>query len=201
MNRKSLLIGCMLYFASASITASAQKGVEYILPAASFDEAATNKLLEPGTATIRGNAFLKKKGKVNFATKGHNIILFPVTPYFTEFLELKKKYNKGKKQASMTNDAFTYRIEGRYLDDQGNFEFTELKPGKYYLVTWIEYERKKNLILRTGTRTFYNVYSGNEVRSEPIYNAYSYYYQAEDEVAGFVEVNKEGEVVNTVISN
>ncbi len=191
----------LTFFLLSMLATNAQKTPTYVLPALPFDEEGTAKLLEQGTSTIRGNAYLKKKGKNNYVAKGGKIILFPVTPYFTEFVELKKKYNTGKKQATMTNNAFAYRVEGKYLDDQGGFEFSNLKPGRYYIITWVQFEKKKNLTIRTGTRTYYNQYSGNVVGEEAIYTNYTQSYNSEDEVAGFVEVKENGQVVNTVISN
>lgn len=199
MNNKILSIS--LCFAFLSSIAYAQKSPQYIFPTTTFDEAEAEKLMEPGTAAIRGNAFLKKKGQTTFASRGSKVILLPVTPYFTEFIELKKKYNgKKKKMATISNLAFSYRVEGKYLDFDGNFEFTHLKPGKYYVVTWIPFEKKKNVTLQTGTREYYNVYSGNVTRSEAVYSDYTYHYEVEDEVIGLVEV-KNGSVTNVVVSN
>jgi len=133
----------LLLFLCCSI-AYAQKAPQWVLPTTPFNEAETARLMERGSATIEGTATLKKKGKDNFGVKGSQILLFPVTPYLTEFLELKKKFNSRKKQATMSPVAFTYRIEGRFLDDKGTFQFTNLKPGKYYIISWIAFARQKN---------------------------------------------------------
>jgi len=156
--------------------------------------------MERGSATIEGTATLKKKGKDNFGVKGSQILLFPVTPYFTEFLELKKKFNSRKKQATMSPVAFTYRIEGRFLDDKGTFQFTNLKPGKYYIISWIAFARQKTVAVQTGTSTSYNVY-GYALGSSPIYEDHHYDVFIENEVSGFVEVKEAGAVVNVTVSN
>ncbi|SMC97199.1 hypothetical protein [Pedobacter africanus] len=178
----------------------AQQTPEWVLPSTPFNEAETAKLMEKGNATIQGTAKLKKKGKDNFGVKGSQILLFPVTPYFTEFLELKKKYNSRKKQATMGRTAFTYRVEGRFIDDKGTFQFTGLKPGKYYIISWISFARQKTTAVQTGTSTSYNVY-GYVLGSSPIYEDYHYDVFIENEVSGFVDVTATDGVVNVVVSN
>jgi len=189
----------LLLFLCCSI-AYAQKAPQWVLPTTPFNEAETARLMERGSATIEGTATLKKKGKDNFGVKGSQILLFPVTPYFTEFLELKKKFNNRKKQATMSPVAFTYRIEGRFLDDKGTFQFTNLKPGKYYIISWIAFARQKTVAVQTGTSTSYNVY-GYALGSSPIYEDYHYDVFIENEVSGFVEVKEAGAVVNVMVSN
>ncbi|MDF2475148.1 MAG: hypothetical protein K0S24_631 [Sphingobacterium sp.] len=189
----------LLLFLCCNI-AYAQKAPQWVLPTTPFNEAETARLMERGSATIEGTATLKKKGKDNFGVKGSQILLFPVTPYFTEFLELKKKFNSRKKQATMSPVAFTYRIEGRFLDDKGTFQFTNLKPGKYYIISWIAFARQKTVAVQTGTSTSYNVY-GYALGSSPIYEDYHYDVFIENEVSGFVEVKEAGAVVNVTVSN
>jgi len=189
----------LLLFLCCSI-AYAQKAPQWVLPTTPFNEAETARLMERGSATIEGTATLKKKGKDNFGVKGSQILLFPVTPYLTEFLELKKKFNSRKKQATMSPVAFTYRIEGRFLDDKGTFQFTNLKPGKYYIISWIAFARQKTVAVQTGTSTSYNVY-GYALGSSPIYEDHHYDVFIENEVNGFVEVKEAGAVVNVMVSN
>lgn len=201
MNKKILqALSVILLILLSALTSFAQKAPEWVLPTTPFNEAETAKLMEKGTATIQGTATLKKKGKDNFGVKGSQILLFPVTPYFTEFLELKKKFNSRKKQASMSRTAFTYRVEGRFVDDKGTFQFTNLKPGKYYIISWIAFARQKTVAVQTGTSTSYNVY-GYALGSSPIYEDQHYDVFIENEVSGFVEVKDPAGVMNVVISN
>lgn len=195
---KILSINLLLFFCCN--IAYAQKAPQWVVPTTPFNEAETARLMERGSATIEGTAILKKKGKDNFGVKGSQILLFPVTPYFTEFLELKKKFNSRKKQATMSPVAFTYRIEGRFLDDKGTFQFTNLKPGKYYIISWIAFAKQKTVAVQTGTSTSYNVY-GYALGSSPIYEDHHYDVFIENEVGGFVEVKEAGAVVNVLVSN
>lgn len=201
MNRKKLQALSVTLLVLLSVqTSFAQKAPEWVLPTTPFNEAETAKLMEKGMATVQGTATLKKKGKDNFGVKGSQILLFPVTPYFTEFLELKKKYNSRKKQATMGPVPFTYRIEGRFVDDKGTFQFTNLKPGKYYIISWIAFARQKTVAVQTGTSTSYNVY-GYVLGSSPIYEDQHYDVFIENEVSGFVDVKDAAGVMNVIISN
>lgn len=201
MNRRILkVLSVKLLLLLCSHMAYAQKAPEWVLPTTAFNEVETAKLMEKGTATIQGTAALKKKGKDNFGVKGSQILLFPVTSYFTEFLELKKKFNSRKKQATMSNVAFTYRVEGRFTDDKGSFQFTDLKPGKYYIISWIAFARQKTVAVQTGTSTSYNVY-GYVLGSSPIYEDYQYDVFIENEISGFVDVKEPGAVMNVTVHN
>ncbi|QJB32524.1 hypothetical protein HF324_14460 [Chitinophaga oryzae] len=178
---------------------SAQKNPEYIFPTAAFNEEDVARQMEDGGATIDGLAKLKKKGRTYFPWKGDRIQLYPVTPYLTEFLELQKKYRKGKKIASMSNTVFSYHIEGRVLDEDGHFQFRDVKPGKYYIVTWIDYEKSYQYKVQTGRETARNGY-GEVVYSIPTYTWYTHKYAVEQEVSGIVEVTGDGKM-SAVISN
>lgn len=179
----------------AGLSATAQN---YVLPASAFDEAAAATQMEPGTAVIHGTAFIKGKRGINVADKGDNLMLFPLTPYFQEYLELKKK-NTRKKVATISDVAYTYRIEGKYLSEKGEFEFRGLKPGKYYIQTYIMVDRRRTVNVQTGSKGWFNVYQGT-FGVEPVYTAYWQHYQVEDEVGSIVEVRSPGEVVNIVVS-
>lgn len=195
---KVLSVNLLLFLCSD--IAYAQKTPEWVLPTTSFNEAETAKLMEKGSATIQGTVSLKKGGKDNFGVKGSQVLLFPVTPYFTEFLGLKKKFNSRKKQATMSAVAFTYRVEGRFLDDKGTFQFNNLKPGKYYIISWIAYGKQKTVAVQTGTSISYNVY-GYALGSSPIYKDEYYDVFIENEISGFVEVKEADTVVNVKVSN
>lgn len=201
MNTKSLKTLCYLVFLLlGTIAARAQKAPQYIFPTGTFNEVEATKLLDDGTNTIRGVATLKKRGVYNFPDMGDKILLFPVTPYLIEFLELRKKYNSRKKQAAMAADAFIYRIETKFSDSKGSFEIKNLRPGKYYAITWIAYQKEQKYTVQTGTSTSYNIY-GQALSSWPIKEERSYYYDVEKEVTGFIEVSGDKQVINAMVKN
>lgn len=189
-----------LFLFSLSITVQAQKTPEYVFPTTPFDEVATTKLLDEGTNTIRGKAWVIRKKKNFFPDKGDKILLYPVTPYITEFIELRTKNTK-KKQAAMSKDAFIYRIEGKFTDYEGSFEFSNIRPGKYYVVTWINYEKTKTVSLQTGTgySLSFNVFGGS-MTPYPIMKDFLYTYDVEAEVNDIIEVTGDKQIIPVTVS-
>ncbi len=197
LTRNILMLQVLLIFSFSA--AMAQQRAEYIFPSATFNESAASGQMQDGSSLISGTAKLRKKGVDYFPWQGNRINLYPITPYLLEFIALRKKYNKGKKIAALSNEAFTYRIEGKIIDNNGTFEFRDLRPGKYYITTWITYEKKASYKVESGTSTRYNMY-GEALYSTPIYWYYTYKYAVEDEVTGIVEVKNDGETVTVLIS-
>jgi hypothetical protein len=103
-------------------------------------------------------------------------MLFPVTPYFEEFYDMRKKYENKKTTVYMSEEAFKYRVEA-LTDNRGRFKFEKLKPGKYYLETIVNFTATASYQKQTGTSDAYNGY-GNYLYSTPIYNTFFYGYDA-----------------------
>ena len=181
----------------ASVIANGQKRMETIEPTSKFDIGEAYLKLDYGTNTIRGTAYLKKNG-INFPDYKEKILLYPVTPYLLEFIELKKKNTK-RKRAVMSRGCFITRIEAVFNNQKGEFEFANIRPGKYYLITWINYQKTASYTVQTGTRTAYNM-AGAALWSSPITEERHYSYDVESEVSGFVEVSGTGQVITTTVN-
>lgn len=190
--RISLLL---LLVGLTGFSASAQN---YVLPTVTFDEAGAASQMEPGNKSIKGKAFIKTRLGTNVARKGDHLMLFPVSPYLLEYLELKKK-NSRKKVATISDVAYTYRIEGKYLSDQGDFEFRDLKPGLYYIQTYIPVEKRRTVQRQTGEQGYINIYAGTW-GTTPIYSSFWQHYSVDEEVGGVVEIKQDSDVVNILIS-
>ncbi len=130
-----------------------------LMPQTNFDVIAAKSALAPGKATIKGVAFTKPKTsfgyKAPFAPRIYanriKILLFPVTPYLLEYLELRKQANYKKlKFAYMSNEAWKYHYYA-ITNSAGEFTFPNLKPGKYYI---------EGLLNWTSTGS-YNQYTGS----------------------------------------
>ena len=93
----------------------------------------------------------------------------------------------------MSNEAFAVRREA-YMDDYGRFRFENLKVGKYYLETIVDFTAVGSYKQQTGTSTAYNVY-GTPLYSTPIYETFFYDYEAAHRESKFVEVKKDGQVI------
>lgn len=118
----------------------AQKKVEIMQPKVEFDIKLATDMLNDGNANIKGVAYYEgrspigiKSSETIYARMGEKVFLYPLTPYIEEYLQLKKKNKEGKRIATISPLANCYRIESKVYTTNGEFIFTGLKPGKYYL--------------------------------------------------------------------
>jgi hypothetical protein len=139
-NIMTAFIACGIFFAQ---TARAQ--IELVLPKTPFDFELATKMINTGTSEIKGEAFYEdrqglfriKAGESTFARIGTVVTLYPVTPYFAEFLELRKKDKKGRRMAAISRDVNSFRLLTKVYSLKGEFVFKGLTPGKYYVETTV----------------------------------------------------------------
>ncbi|WP_131707609.1 prealbumin-like fold domain-containing protein [Chryseobacterium angstadtii] len=179
----------------------AQKNVEYVLPTSAFNKEEAYKMLDEGNNSIEGTISLKKRGYVNYPGYLSTVLLYPVTPHLTEFIELNKKYNSRKKQAAMTKEAAMVRIETKTIDSKGNFVFTNLKPGKYYIVSLVTWEKVRANKVQSGpVSANYNMLGiqmgGGHVPTETRYESQAY----EKEVGDYIEVSGNNKITTVNIA-
>lgn len=99
-----------------------------------FDEAEMIEATKLGTGSITGSAFAKTMGGEVKSGAGSTVYLYPVTPYVMEFVTLNEKYNR-----VITDPRLKNYIKSTVADAAGNFEFENLKAGRYYLETRISW--------------------------------------------------------------
>jgi hypothetical protein len=179
-----------------TVSAESQKKYELIYPQTSFDTAAAALLLDDkGTATVKGKALLNNK------PMGYKVelSLFPVTVHLKEYLELEQKFGiKGRKRAALSPLALSYRIITR-INSLGEFEFSNLKPGHYYLECFVVLSKEKRGATFEGQEYF--TWEGGVIAGPLIFSEYTYYKQKAKYLSGFVTVSKEGETVTAVVKN
>lgn len=113
--------------------------------ATAFDPAAHAYVSQAGTGRIDGQAFLRQAGGMVVTAAGETVELLPVTPYTTELLTA---LQTAEQQALLQGTTATIgnrdpRLE-QYTrrttaDAQGNFSFTGLPPGDYYVHTEVRW--------------------------------------------------------------
>jgi hypothetical protein len=176
----------------------AQKKIEYIYPSTKFNSVETVKILDnTGSGAIKGTALLKGK-PVGYFMK---VSLFPITDYFAEYLDLEREFGlKGRKRASITPEALSYRIITKVDgNNESTFEFTNLKPGKYYIEGYLNVVKEKKGAIFLGQDSY--TFEGSLISGPPIFQEFSYnkfngYY-----ISGTAEITREGQLVETTISN
>ncbi|MNI05888.1 hypothetical protein D3C73_588550 [compost metagenome] len=116
-----------------------------------------------GTAYARSSSGKRLAGLVNtakkqYAPKGTEIMLFPNSVYYEEWLEVNKKIRKQKKVAEVPLDAdFGHSVKRtKVYDDEGHFEFAELMPGNYIIMTSFDFSNSYNYSYVSGYTNYYN---------------------------------------------
>lgn len=186
-----------IFFLIISNCIFAQKKIEYVYPKTAFDKTVVAELFDnTGTGTIKGIAMLKGKHVGYFM----QVSLFPLTDYFSEYLELEKQFGtKGKKRASISPEALSYRIITKVNGNDGSFEFTNLKPGKYYIEGYLNVVKEKKSAYYVGQSS--TTFEGSYISGPPIFQEFSYnkingYY-----ISGTAEVTNKGDIATTIIKN
>lgn len=136
-----LVIG--IFFGWQSVRA--QKQIEIVMPKANFDVEMAMKMLNTGKSEIKGVALYEERagliqrkiGDPVYARVGEVVSLYPITPYFAEFLELQKKNKNGKRMAAISREVNSFRILTKVYSLKGEFIFIGLAPGKYYIETTV----------------------------------------------------------------
>jgi hypothetical protein len=102
---------------------------------------------------VKGTAFLRQGGGGVVTCAGNEVILFPKTPYSTEFLEKEfindsaffpGWFSNGKGYRKAVS-SYVYRPDSEFqkstiCDAQGNFEFNKIGDGEYYVSTAVYWE-------------------------------------------------------------
>ena len=116
-----------------------------------------------GTAFARSRSGKKLGGLVNtakkqYAPKGTEILLFPNSAYYDEWLDVNKKIRKEKKVAEVPLDPdFGHSIKRtKIYDDEGHFEFADLMPGNYIIMTSFDFTNSYNYSYVSGYTNYYN---------------------------------------------
>ena len=151
-----------------------------------FDKEATLKIVTKGNSVISGEAFAKDDrsgrddskiridvlniNKKQFAPKGTKVILLPYTEYFKEWMELNKKQKKikGAPPIPLSEEAKSCVLITEIYNDKGNFEFTNLTEGEYFVFISFGYTDTFSRREIAGTSDIYinGQYTGTQLNTD-----------------------------------
>lgn len=148
MKRKFITLSLIILgFLLISQNVNAQKfvTVKVVEPQTPFDFKLAADMINGGNSQIKGKAFFETKAGLlrreiepnTYAKPGNVVSLYPITPYFQEFLELRKKDKKDKQMAGISREAHSFRVLTKVVSEKGDFMFVGLKPGKYFLECFV----------------------------------------------------------------
>jgi hypothetical protein len=155
-------------------------------------KAATNE----GSSTIRGILFTKVKTfglyKAPLTPKTYGtyqtVTLYPVTTYFEDWYRLRQEKENKRTRIYMSEEALFYRLIAT-TDGYGRFQFEKMKPGRYFLQAYLNINIAHNRKVTVGTGT--NEYGGTVT----YYENERYYTEQGERIEKFVEITRDGQVV------
>lgn len=200
-NIKALTFVISAFFISCSPMAEANRKANKnekiaLYPETKFDEATAKNQLAKGKGTIKGVLFAKTSiaiaGGRNYGAN-IKIDLFPVTPYFMEWYKLRDKKENKKTSVFMSDQAYAMRLETK-TDEFGRFTFSEMKPGKYFLQAFMSTTTSYNQQVPVGS-------GSNGYGTTTYYQTQQYLKTKNHRIEKFVEITKEGEVIEISLRN
>lgn len=176
-----------------SRTAAPEKQLNVLRPSSTFDLAAAKAALEPGTSTIRGTGCIRRAGNLILASNQH-VYLYPATPYLKEAMDLIAKAKPGKDRLEIDPKAIATRMDGM-SNPQGQFQFTRMKSGTYYIFT----------TLQSAINGVQDIDRGSQQTGQ---NEITFYHelvpytnQYEDILQKYVDIKKDGDTVDITLTS
>lgn len=115
-----------------------------------FIESEYNYINKSGTATIAGQAFVKTlDGNVKKAA-GNTVLLYPVTDYTTEIIDIARF---DRVQPGNLNTKLLQYTRQTTADADGNFQFSNLPAGSFYISCPIYWQAQNGYSISTQGAT------------------------------------------------
>ncbi|SHM65190.1 hypothetical protein SAMN05444266_109349 [Chitinophaga jiangningensis] len=172
-----------------------------------FDKELNLRMTEKGNSVITGTAFARDHGnnklqvvniqRAQYAPKGTVVSILPNSAYIEEWKAVNKKIRKGKKLPEVPIDPNVAACikTTKVYDDKGHFEFTNLMPGEYILMTSFGYTHRYSYQYYAGTNYLMHP-SGAVLSSNNVYNTANGASGATAEIETKVTIKKDGDKVD-----
>lgn len=173
-------------------------GTNFWRPKLAFDAVEAQKAMEPGSSTVKGTACALHKsgndpgvmgehGSVVLLASNAKVFLYPDTPYTEEAMDLMKKGVLESHAVQISPDFSKFRRE-TITDTNGDFQFSNLKSGKYVILS----------VLTADVHGAKTVDDGTNQEGNTIYHNYHTQYSNyayDDLLRKAAEVKTDGQVV------
>ncbi|MCU0237860.1 MAG: tetratricopeptide repeat protein [Pyrinomonadaceae bacterium] len=158
-----------------------------LFPNAEFDTDLAKRALEQGSSTLIGRACAYYDG-YKFDAANAKVVLYPVTPYFEKWYDLREKREDDKTSVFINKEATKYALITQ-ANSEGRFVFSRLKPGKYFV----------QIIFSFNQRKTYSVYTGSDSTTD-YYAIRNYNVGRSDRLEKFIEI-KDGDTEKITLKN
>lgn len=182
--------------------------LDYQPIAARFNKEEALQKTEKGNSVIMGTAFARDHSsnnklqvvnisKAQYAPRGTVVSLLPNSAYIEEWKAVNKKIRKGKKLPEVPIDPNVSACikKTTVYDDKGHFEFTNLMPGEYILITSFGYTHQYSYSYYAGTSSLVHP-SGTVLSSSPIYKSANAATGATASIEEIVTIKNDGDKVD-----
>lgn len=159
-----------------------------LFPQAEFDANLAANALQPGTSTLIGRACAYYNG-LKFDANYVRVMLYPVTPYFEKWYQLREKKEDKSTNVFINREASKYAISTQTNGD-GKFVFSRLKPGKYFVQMLFNFQQIKTS----------RIYEGSDYDTD-YYSLRDYYVPRESRLEKFIEIKKDGDTEKVTLKN
>lgn len=179
--------------------------LDYQPIASKFNKEEALQKLEKGNSVIMGTALARDHSsnnklqlvninKAQFAPKGTVVSILPNSAYIEEWKEVNKKIRKKKKlpEVPIDPDVSACIKKTTVYDDKGHFEFTNLMPGEYILITSFGYTHQYSYSYYAGTSSLVHP-SGAVLSSSPIYKSANAATGATADIEEIVTIKNDGD--------
>ena len=130
--RAVVVLGCSSAYIGCVAT---QQSVEM---QTKFDYSEHRPYLEPGENSIKGQGFLRQSGGRVVTCAGSEVIMMPATSFFREVTTHLRAGNNPQ-IAGKVDPAFKPMIKQSQCDAQGNFFFTKIPNGAWFVFTQVKW--------------------------------------------------------------
>lgn len=120
-----------------------------------FDRSEHEPYTEPGENSIKGQGFLRQQGGGVVTCAGSEVLMIPATSFFREVVMYVRAGNAPHIAEKIFDPAFKSIIKHAQCDAQGNFSFSKLPSGAWFVLTdvsWVVgYARQGGVLTREVT--------------------------------------------------
>ena len=103
-----------------------------------FDYAAHKPYTQLGSNTIKGQGFMRQQGGGVVTCAGSAVYLMPATSFFGEAIDYVRRGNDPQVAAKI-DPAYKSMLKQSQCDAQGNFSFTKLPTGAWFVMTEVKW--------------------------------------------------------------
>lgn len=171
-----------------------------LFPPAEFDANLAANAFQQGNSTLIGRACASVKnglwglgGTERFKATNVRVVLFPATPYLEKWYQLREKKEDKKTGVFINREAQRYAMMTQ-TNSNGEFVFSRLKPGKYFIQIIFNFTQVKSKRIYTGSTQ-----DGNVVTDW--YDDRDFYIDRKTRLEKFVEIKNDGSSEKVMVKN